>query len=81
MSEEDIESFDEETKTIPANFNEKKPTLKTRNFYILLAVLCITIALLIAASINCYLRKYQQKTKKHLSTFYVTNNKLKEVMY
>ena len=63
MSEEDIESFDEETKTIPANFNEKKPTLKTRNFYILLAVLCITIALLIAASINCYLRKYQQKKK------------------
>ena len=81
MSEEDIESFDEETKTIPANFNEKKPTLKTRNFYILLAVLCITIALLIAASINCYLRKYQQKKTKHLSTFYVTNNKLKEVMY
>ena len=81
MSEEDIESFDEETKTIPANFNEKKPTLKTRNFYILLAVLCITIVLLIAASINCYLRKYQQKKKKHLSTFYVTNNKLKEVMY
>ena len=80
MSDEVIESFDEETKTIPANFNEKKPTLKTRNFYILLAVLCITIALLIAASIYCYLRKYQRK-QKHLSPFYVTNNKLKEVMY
>ena len=80
MSDEVIESFDEETKTIPANFNEKKPTLKTRNFFTLLEVLCITIALLIAASIYCYLRKYQQK-QKHLSPFYVTNNKLKEVMY
>ena len=64
MSEEDIESFDEETKTIPANFNEKKPTLKTRNFYILLAVLCITKALLKADRINCYLRKKKKKKKK-----------------
>ena len=26
------ESYDEETKTIPTNFNEKKATCKTKNF-------------------------------------------------
>ena len=41
-----IELYDEET-----NFNEKKTTCKTQNFYILLAVLLITIALVIAVSI------------------------------
>ena len=30
-----IESYDEETKTIPTNFNEKKATCKMQNFYIL----------------------------------------------
>ena len=39
------------------NFNEKKATCRTQNFYILLAFLLITIALLIAASIYCYLIK------------------------
>ena len=39
--EEIIESHNEET-----NFNEKKATCKTQNFYILLAFLLITIALL-----------------------------------
>ena len=39
------------------NFNEKKATCKTQNFYILLAFLSITIALLIAVSIYCYLIK------------------------
>ena len=29
-----IESYDEETKTIPTNFNGKKATCKTQNFYI-----------------------------------------------
>ena len=47
-----------EIKTLPANFNEKNITCKTQNFYILLAFLLITIALLIAASIYCYLIKY-----------------------
>ena len=49
-----IESYDEEInklKTIPTSFNEKKVTCKTQNFYILLAFLLITIALLIAVSI------------------------------
>ena len=39
------------------NFNEKKATCKTQNFYILLAFLLITIAILIAVSIYCYLIK------------------------
>ena len=39
---------DEETKTVPTNFNEKNITCKTQNFYILLAFLLIAIALLIA---------------------------------
>ena len=61
-----IESCDEETKTFPINFNEKKATCKPQNFYILLEFSLITIALLIAVSIYCYLIKYlaTQKTKK-----------------
>ena len=34
--DEVIESYDEEIKTIPTNFNEKKVTCKTQSFYILL---------------------------------------------
>ena len=37
------------------NFKEKKVTCKTQNFYILLVFLLITIALLIAVIIYCYL--------------------------
>ena len=44
--DESLESCNEET-----NFNEKKATSKTENFYILLASLLIAIALLIAVSI------------------------------
>ena len=44
-----IESYDEETKNIPTNFNEKKATCKTKNLYIF-AFLLISITLLIAAS-------------------------------
>ena len=47
---------DKERKTIPTNFNKKKYNLQ--NFYILLAFLLFTIALLIAVSIYCYLIKY-----------------------
>ena len=43
ICDEVIESYDEETKTIPTNFNEKKATCKTQNFYILLVFF-----------INCY---------------------------
>ena len=53
ICDEVIESYDQEIKTIPTNFNEKKATCKTKNFYILLAFLLITKALLIAVSIYC----------------------------
>ena len=53
-----IESYHKETKTIPTNFNEKKAICKMQNLYILLAFLLITIALLIAISVYCYLIKY-----------------------
>ena len=45
--DEIIESYDEET-----NFNEKKITCKTQNFYILVAFLLINKALLIDVTIN-----------------------------
>ena len=45
------ELYNEKTKTIPTNFNEKKAICKMQNFYILLAFLLITTALLIAVSI------------------------------
>ena len=60
------------------NFNEKNVTCKTQYFYILLAFLLITIALLIVISIYCYLIKYQTK---HLLPFHYTNNELREVLY
>ena len=53
ICDEVIESYDQEIKTIPTNFNEKKATCKMKNFYILLAFLLITKALLIAVSIYC----------------------------
>ena len=51
--------------TVPTNFNENKANCKMLNFYILLTFLLVTIALLIAVSICCYLIKYQGK-QKHL---------------
>ena len=64
MGDEIIESSDDKTKTIPANFNEEKTTAhNTQYFYILLEFLLITRALLIAASIYCYFIKYQAKRK------------------
>ena len=59
------------------NFNEKSIACKTQNVYILLAFLLITIAFLIAASIYCYLTKYQVK-QKHLLPF--EDTKLKQVI-
>ena len=58
-----VESCNEEIKAI--HFNEKKVTCKTKNLYIFLAFLLITIALLMAVSIYCYLTKYWSK-QKHL---------------
>ena len=45
-SDEGIDSYDEETESILTNFNERKATCKAQNFYILLAFLLITIAVL-----------------------------------
>ena len=72
-SNDKAKSNDDETKI---NFDKKKGTCKTQNFYILIAFLLITIALLIAVSNYCYLRKYQAK-QKYLPPFHFTNDKLK----
>ena len=48
------------------NFNENKTTCKMQIFYNLLAFSLITIALLIAVSIYCYLIK-QRKTKAFIT--------------
>ena len=62
--DEVIEPYDKEIKTISTNFDKKK-TCKTQSFYIALAFLLITITLLTAVSIYCYLIKYWAK-QKHL---------------
>ena len=58
------------------NINEKKGTCKTENLYILLAFLLITIPLLIAVNIYCYLMKYRA-IQKHLLPFHNTNKRIK----
>ena len=68
-NDEVIESNVEEIKTIPTIFNEKIITYRTKNYYILLAFLQITIVLLIVVGIYCYLIKYQAK-QKQLLTFH-----------
>ena len=70
--DEVIDSYDEEIKTIPINFNEKN--CKTQSSYILLTFLLITITLLIAVSIYCYLIKYQPK-QRHFLPFHDTKLK------
>ena len=60
--------------TVPTNFNEKKAICKMQKFYILVAFLLSTLALLIAVSIYCYLIKYQAK-QKHLLPFQFTIKK------
>ena len=59
---------------------KKNITCKIQNFYILIAFLLITIELLIAVSIYCYLIEYRAK-QKHLLPFQDTNNGLKQVLY
>ena len=70
-----IESYDEKTKTIPTNFNEKNITCETQSFNVLLTFLLITIAVLIAVNIYCYMIKYRAK-QKHLFPFH--DSKLKQ---
>ena len=73
--DEVIESYNEELKSIPTNFNEKNITCETQSFYVFIAFLLITISLLIAVGIYFYLIKYQGK-QKHLLPF--RNKKLKQ---
>ena len=66
--DEVIESYDEETKTIPTNFNEKKQLVKYKiSILSILKFLLITTALLIVVSIYCYPIKYRAKRKHWLS--------------
>ena len=77
-SNDKAKSNDEETRTIPTNFNEKNIICKIQNLYILLAFLLITIAFLLAISIYCCLIKYRSK-QNHLLPFHY--NKLKQFLY
>ena len=61
-------------KTVSTNFNEKKATCKMQNFYLISKFLLITIALLIAISIYCYLIKFEWNKNPHYhSTTQITN--------
>ena len=51
------EIIDAETKTAPLNFNKKNINGETKSFHILLTILLISVVLLIAVSIYCYLIK------------------------
>ena len=82
INDADVEakSRDEETKTVPTNFNEKMYLVKIYIYYLLLYSLLNTTALFIDVSICCYLIKYRAK-QKCLLPLHVTNNELKEIMY
>ena len=58
ITDEEARSNEEETKIIPTNLNEINITCKIQNFCISLAFILITIALLMAVSIYCYMIKY-----------------------
>ena len=60
-------------------FQWKNVICKTKSFYILLTFLLITIALLIAVIIYFCPIKYNAN-QKHLLPYYLTNNKLKQVL-
>ena len=59
---------------------KKNAIRKPKKVHILFAFLLITITVMTAVNIYCYLIKYKAK-QKHLLPFYVTNNELKEVLY
>ena len=52
ICDEVIESYNEEMKTIPTNFNEKKASYETQNVYIFLSFILTIVVLLIAVSIH-----------------------------
>ena len=49
--------------TVPTNFNEKKTTYKMQNYYILLALLLITTALLITVKAGVHFRNFSLDRK------------------
>ena len=61
------EIIEEEIKTITTKFNEKNVIYKTKNIYILLIFILITVPLLTAVSIYYYLIKYRGKQKIFIS--------------
>ena len=60
--------------TVTANFKRKKRNLWNAKFYVIVAFLLITIALLIVVNIYCYLRKYRTKTKTFITISQQTTN-------
>ena len=77
---DEILDADEETITVPTNFNEEKYNLWNNNLYTWLPFLLITVAILIGVSICCYLIKYKNKTKP-LITILGNKKRIKEAMY
>ena len=71
--------FDEIIDAEAKSYDEETKTVARKNLYILLDFLLITIALLIAVCIYCYLSKYRSK-QKYLLPFQVANNKLTNVL-
>ena len=69
-SNNEVKSYKKKTKIIPNN-----KICETKSFHISLGFLLITMALLIAVIIYCYLIKYTAK-QKHLLSFNATNNEL-----
>ena len=58
IMDDSVITYDEIINVKETSFNEKNINCRTQNLYILLAFLLITITLLIAVSIYCYLMKY-----------------------
>ena len=79
-SNDESKSNEEAKSNDETNFNKKKATCKTQKFYISLAFLLITIALLRGVSIYCYLTKYRPK-QEHLLPFHDLNNELRDFLY
>ena len=59
---------------------KEKVICKAKNLYVSLCFLLITVALMIAVSIYCYLIKYRAK-QKHLLPYHVKNNKFNKILY
>ena len=58
-----FDEITEETKAIPANFNEQEMVCKTQTFFILLAFFLVTTVFLIAVNIYFYLINHRAKKK------------------